>query len=637
MIVAGTSETHVVKYVIERFDHLKSQRKQRELNWLECVRANHSIFEEGWKEAAREGRSARFVSLSFDATETLASILSNVIFGKGDKYIGLTPGIAGGLKHDDEAAKEMRAYLYMQAENMSFRRHCKVLFKQLAIVGNAPYTMSWRKEMAVNYPKYQAAMLEWKVEHRFAWQEYQAVTNAWKQAAAQAAAAGEEPPKRPNIVAPEPPPVDMKVASQGPVLEVGDIFNFVVDPFSIDQKHSLKIKRSWMPLEILKNLAERDESGYAVYENLENVSEIDRRSSGSRDDFIQQRYNAFGLQVPDASQVELLEATGTMEIPNAHPDNPKQTYVSFIATVANGRELIRFEPTYLWSGDSPTQLATYRDVPGHVYGIGAIEMGLGLQSLVNARANQAVDVVNYILNPEFKAVDDGVIERTPRSAPNKIHWVGSMDNFEPIQKNMSGVQISMQDLGDLKREFQLLTKANTPVGGDPKESATKTGLDANIIGQDVTSIAGHIEDTVVNKMFDMMIQLDSQYISKEEMVRYLQDGDIAFKKISPETIRRGWLFRSQGTQFYADRMEKIQNLMMFLNTIAANPLLVAPVKIMELEKRIAEELGIEDGGSIFHSGDDADAILNRMIESGMIGNLPQVPQAASGGGGSEAQ
>lgn len=619
MIISSANEQRVVDYVVSRYRELKDARKVKEEVWMECVRAYLSDFSTVWDtRAKKEGRSARYIPLSFDAVETLHSQITAITM-PGNHWIGMSASTPGKLKYDDEAADELKALLYQQIGRMGFARQYDILVKQLAIVGNAPYTVGWRKERVIDYPAFEAGMAQWEILHKKSWEEYSVAMEEWQRIARIAEASGQQAPPPPSLVAPEPPPADAKkIAYSGPSIEVGDIFNFVVDPFPTDNSHRLCIKRSWMSKAAMLRMAEKNAFGYSVYDNVDNVTPRERRTA--RDEsHLNESYLAFGLQVPEAQQVDVLEAWGTMEIPGGSLDG-RSTFVGFCACVANESTLVRFEPTFLWSGETPVRLATYRDVPGQVYGIGALEPALGLADLANVRANQNVDVVSFALSPEYKAVDDGIIAKTLKSAPAKVHMVGDINNLVPIEKNLTGLQLSMQDLVLLKNEFKMVTKSGSPLSGDSRESATKTKTDSMVLGTDIGKVAEHIETTVLREIVDLFVQLNCQYITKPEAARSLQKGQASFVLVSPESIRRGWVISVNGTRYATDKQERAQNLLMFQQLVTGNPMILPVVNLLNLIKKVYEELGFSDSDEIFNDEARADQILSEMIRFGMLGS-----------------
>jgi len=638
MIIRGADEQGLVDFITTKFDDLKTARKEKEDRWLECVRAYLSDFENVWDAKAKVWKkSKRFIPLSFDAVESQQSQLVSMMFN-GDNWLSFEADTPGRLPHDDTAAEDLSLLVRKQLKNINFEREFGILIKQLAITGNCPYTVGWQKDYAVDYPAYDKAMTRWRQENAVRWQQHQQIVAAWRIQAQRAVALGQQVPPPPQHEMPEPPPVSRELAYCGPTFHVDDIFNFVIDPFSPDPKHALRIKRTFVAKSQLVALSQKNEYGYSVYSNVERIttSEVRRHQT---DDFEEDRYRAFGMEMPKSSEVELLEAWGTIEIPGGYGGEDTKTYVSHVCTIANRQTVIRFEPTFLWSGDAPVQLATYRDVPGQVYGIGQLEPLLGLQDLTNVRANQNVDVVAFCVNPEYKCYDDGVIDLSAVSAPNKRHLMGDpAGNMIPLEKNMTGLQLGFQDVEYLKREFHTIAKSQSPLAASSRESATRSSLDAGAVNTDVAKIAAHIEDTVLFRVIDLFVQLNAQYLPKGEVVKSLQDGTANIKEISPETLRRHWLVKIRGSQYVADRAENMQNMMMIFQLLTGNPMLLPAVNSLEMAKKLYTMLGFTDADVVFNDAPTADAILQQMLQLGIFkGSAKAGANGRPGESGADAQ
>jgi len=628
MIVKGTDPSHVIQFVVDKWTNLKLVRTEKENKWIACMRAYLCAFDDDWQDASKEAnRSSRYYSATYDAVETLHSQLMSMIL-PDDRWMYVEPAMYGRAEYDDDAAEEAFHLLRQQQHECLYHQKISEAMKWLIITGNCPYTVGWRIEKAVNYPAYQAAMAEWEEKNKAEFAEYHKTVAAMEVMRVEAERAGQPPPPPPaDFRVPEPPAVSRDIAYEGPTIEIGDPFNFVIDPFSPDPKHALRIRRIWVSKETLKQMTEKDDEGYSVYEDTDGLSEANRETAA--DDYLALQYRSFGLNVPINSGVELLEASGTMEIPNGAADG-RSVYVSFIATVANRVRLIRFEPTFLYSGELPTQLATYNTVPGQVYGWGPIEPNLGLANLINVRVNQAVDIIAALVNPEYKMVADGVTDPRAKSAPGRRHLVGQLDNLVPLDKDFRGVQFSMAEVDNLVREYRSMTRAITPMGGSTSESATKTALDANVVGTELGKIAQHIELVLIEASLNLFVQMDSQFMSKTRVAKKLQDGKIEITEISPESIR-GWAIRAKGSKHFADRQEQIINLAQFIGQHSMNQLTVPALNLLELMKKQYRLLGFHDEDKVFNDADRAQDILDQMISAGMLGGNPNVGQESASG------
>jgi len=642
VIVKGLNEEKMALFVVEKFDDLKEDRKEKEATWLECFDAYNSKLGDHWTErVVSEGRSARFIGESFAAVESLHSQYMNVLFPSSEEWFAAEAVVPGKLPFDDLAATQVQALLANQLRRGFFTKPAGSLLRQLQIFGNAPVGVEWKQRRAVDYPVYEKAMTEWTHEHHGKWMQYLAAEEEWKKAVQAAQESGQQPPPPPDKDMPEPPRAGMTdVVDRYPVLRVGDIFSFVQDPFSMDPEDPLVIRHSWVTLAALKRMGQPNKIGFQLYENLEDLVEVDRR--GEDDDEMTARYETMGLTVPEHSAIEVHEMFGSYEIPGARgeEDGADNVFIGFNITVANRTTVIRAEPTFLWSGEAAWFLVKYREPVGNeIYGKGQLEPGLGEQDLINARANQNIDIINHAIDPEFKAVDDDVVDGKLKSKPGRVRWVGSIENLVPLDKRLGGLNISLQDLEMLKNDFQRLTLSTSPLAGQARESATKSALDANSVSSEVTKIARYLEEHVFERILNRFMQYNAQFIEASETVKVVQQSGTAFTDLSPETIREGWAIKCRGAQHLVDRQERIQNFLMFLQLVSGNPVLLPAVNPIELTKTAYSILSLPDRPGLFNDEQRAGEIMHAMLASGMVGNVAAAiagGQAGTGQAGSDS-
>jgi hypothetical protein len=634
MIIPGIVENEVVSYVVDRYQELKDARASKEEVWLQCLQAYLCDFPEAWKIAVREqNRSGRFYAIAYDAVNTVHSQLASMIFPRA-RWLYPRPAVPGRMPHDDEASEEVGRLIDIQKRHARFENTLMRGVLQLLILGNCPWQVGWRIEHMVNYPAYSEAMRKWDEENTERFNRYLQQRAEYDALVREAARRGVEPPPPPQFDIPEPPPRQTTVASEGPTFEICDTFDTVLDAESPDPRRALRIRKYMVSRETLRQLAEPKANGYRLYENVDAIEEVDKITETGESHY-ELRQRAFNLQPVSRQGVMLKEAQGTMEIENALGDG-RNVFVSYIATVANDKTLIRFEPTYFWSGELPLQWSTYIDLPGHVYGLGLIEPFLGLQDLINARANQMIDATAFAISPEYKFVPDGLIQKHLKSAPGKGHPMRSIENMQVLDKDFRGIQIAMNEIQQLVQEFRGMTRSLSPLSsGD--ESATKTALDANIVGTDLGQRASHIEEDMVGRALNLWMQLNAQYLDEDRMARMIEDGDLALSKLSPEKIRQGWVIEATGSRQFADRAEQYQNLMMWGQMFLGNQITAPAVKISNFMRKAYELLGFDDTDDIIRGGEEAMQILDRMMQSGLIGGGMDAGQRPEGTSGAPAQ
>ncbi len=613
-------EQKIVEYINDQVKTLRNARSEREQTWQECIKAYLSQFDDVWVQRAREeGRSARFFALTWDAVENVTSQLAAMLF-PDEEWFKCEPGRAGGMRLDDDVgAEDATLLMKYQHREMKFRSEVMKLVKWLVVTGNCPWTMVWEEEQAVDYPSYSQAMAQWIQQQQVVFAQYQQQMTAYAIQARQASMQGLPPPPAPQLEMPERPLGDQSIAYAGPKLIVGDPFNFVIDSLSNDPRTAFRATTFWRSKAYLLSKSKPDETGYSVYENLDLIHNASRQSDEDAD---RERMVAelFGVEHAPKDQVKLVEAQGDFEI--QFEDEPEY-FGGYVATVANGKTLVRFEPTHLWSRDLTTQLATLIPAPGQTYGIGLVEMALGTQDSINVRVNQQHDAFAFAISPEMKAIDDGTFDpKSAESGPASIHLVGTLDNLQPIVRDLSGLQLSFNEIGQMKAELQQLTRSANPTAtGHYQKSATEIARDTTVAGTSLQEIARYVEENALLPILRMQLQYDKQYLAEDVVLRIVQDGNAQWRQVSPQSIRSNWDIVVVGSQSSVLKEQQVRDLMMFFQLVTGNPLTAQLVDARYLMSVLYRKLGFNDGDHVFLS--EQQLLMQQQM---------QLAQQAMGGG-----
>ena len=621
-IVRG-QEQKVVEYVNSQVETLKSARKGRETIWLECMEAYLSKFSATWvARAEKDRRSARYMAEIWDSVETATAQLAAIVW-PNEEWFKIAPGRLGGTDlADDEDADSVALYLRHQHEHMRLRQEVLKLIKWLVITGNCPWSMVWHVENSVDYPAYAQAMNLWAKQQAAAYKQYEQAMTQHAVISRIAMTKGLPPPPPPMIDEPERPVQPEGIAYEGPRLIVGDPFNFVIDDTANNPITAFRATTIWRTKAYLARMGETDETGYAVYENLHKVRDAEqvRQDDDSQN---QALATAFNQQLPPKDCVRLVEAVGDFELPGTDADGSKTLHRSFIATVANNKELLRFEPTHLWSREPHQQLATLISCPGQTYGIGLVENVLGLQDAINVRSNQILDAAAVAINPESKAFDDGVFDpEEAESGPGAVHMVGSMDNLQPLDKNLSGLGLAFSEVAMMTASLQQKTRAASPASNRNYEmSATEVARDTSVAGANLQEIAHAVEENALLPILRMQLQYNQQYMTEDVIFRVVQMSVPSLVNVNPQTVRRKWDLKVIGSLNQMLKEKRIQDLKEFFQLVSGNPTaLYDPltgmprIDLQYLMKRLYEEIGFTDSDRVFNPP------------------MPEMPMATQGGG-----
>jgi hypothetical protein len=606
-------EQKIVGYINDYRTTLSDARSDREDTWLECMEAYLSKFNKAWVAQARsQNRSRRYLALTWDAVENNHSQLMEMIFPNRNWFFAEPRVVGGATELDDTAAPKIRELMKWQHEMSSYHEEASELVKWLVILGNACWTTDWHTQRMVDYPVYAQAMAAWEQEQKLAWAEYQQLMQEYQLQAQQALEAGLPPPPPPPVEMPEQPVGDPKIAYEGPRLRVGNIFNFLIDTEANDPRTAFRVTTFYRSKAYLKRYTEADETGYRVYENLENVQDSDRRTEEDSDRDITVS-DTFGVEIPQKGAVKLYECCGDFEVLLGDGTAESKIFRNYIATIANEKTLIRFEPSYLWDPEPHQKLARLIPCPGQTYGIGLVENALGTQDAINARQNQLIDAAAVAINPEFKAINDGIFDPIEsRSGPGAIHMVGNMDNLQPVLRDFKGLQLSFSEIGTMKGEFQQLTRSANPFTTQHyKKSATEIARDASVSGSSLKRIAMYVENNAIIPTLNMQLQLNKQYMKKDVVLRVTQGQEDNIWTVSPADVRHAWNIRVIGSQNAMLKEKRVEDLLMFFQLTTGNPATLPYIDVRYLLERLLEELGVQDADKIL--ANDALAQLQAAI------------------------
>lgn len=597
-------EQKIVDYVVSRVTELKTNRRELEEKWINCLEAYGSKLDQAWAARAREdNRSARYLSLTWDAVENITAQLMAMLF-PNERWFTVEPGRRGGfVVSDDQDAPKIEHLLRYQHDQMAFVGSMRRMIKWLVITGNCPWSMCWKKENAVDYPAYAQAMNDWLNRQTAAMVQYNQQLEMLAQQGDIMAAQGLPPPPPPPAPPYEPqPPGAFNVMYEGPQLIIGDPFNFVIDDRANDERTCFRAVQTWRSKAYLQHLAETDETGYAVYENLDQVQDAERH----KDDYFSrnpQMAAAFGVQLPDDASVSLIEACGDFELPLDDQSGETKFIRSWTAVVANNRTLLKFEPTHLWTSTPHIQLAKLIDIPGQVYGGGLVENTLGLTDATNVRFNQILDAAAVAINPETKVFDDGVYDpEHAESGPGAQHIVGDINNLQPLQKNLQGLSLAFTEIGLLMALVQQMFRSpNAGASQRGDNSATRTARDTSVMGGSLQDMARYIEEHALVPVLEMQLQHSQQYLDEEIVVKIVQENMASWASVGPAEVRRRWSTRVRGSANQMLKEKRLQDMLTFFQLVSGNPLIVqsGQCDVMYLAKRIYEEMGFMDVDKAF--------------------------------------
>ncbi|MEW5818841.1 MAG: portal protein [Cyanobacteriota bacterium] len=538
--------SEIAKQVSKSFEEFKQARSTREKKWNECAKAfmsqhNHEVSD------ARKWRSQIYVPLSYEAATNIYSNLKRALFPTDSAFFsveGMTDAARG-------KANILKTFLLYQLDSMNFVTKFGNFLKQLVITGNSAAAIYWKK-----------------------------TTRLTKETVEEPLYDGDG-----NITGYETRVQELdRLIYDGPEFETINMFDIVFDPAVTNWSEGLVIHRSYRTYDQVKN--------NPVYKNTVVLAD----SNVSRDIGIDSM-KAFEMPDSDtdnANLVKLYSAYGDFMVGD-------KVYYDYIAVVANDEHLIRFEPNPYQ--DKPFVFCTYESVPNELYGIGAIEPGLGIQYLVNTFSNQKADVLSLIINGMWAYVDDGIIDPEEIIAkPGALIPVKNTDNIRPLHPDNT-VALSYNEISQLKAEYQEVTGATKYFTGGPsidfRKTATEVAALQNAGIVRFSEVIQNVEQNALKRAIDIIFNYNSLFNDELNPVNYNLNPDDEFSSFAEDLFNDDYTFRIVGANSSISRDIRVNKLIEFIQMASSSPVLAQRVNIIELVKNLYRELGFKNEDQIF--------------------------------------
>ena len=564
MIVKGTNQQAVVDFVVHKWTSLKGERLTKELIWKECFQAYLSKFGGTWLELANY-RSKRYLPLSFQAIENISAQYAQTAMPNEDFF-----EVCGRTPDDNNRAAYASALLKYQIMNRKLHGKVHKLLLLGAICGNVPWCIHWRQD-TIERPDFEA----------FGDIQAQAVLD-------------ETSPRRFSM------PTKTLTLYEGPDIEVGNIFDFVVDRHPDDPTMAFRINRTFKR-KVYLDAMNSPAQGVKLYENLDKVQDTTRNLENS--DSMQQEMQAqFGLQPTMEVGVDLYQAEGDFFIKDQ--SGKTRYYKNHIAVVANKDTLLRFEPCPFYHGKPSYQLFKFFEDAGEVYGRGSLENVLDLQDVVNVRMNQLIESNTINCNTQWVYKNDGVIDPNALiSMAGGLIETADVNNIKPLTVDPHA-DLALQEIGFMMAQFNQTTGAQASfTTQNYKKSATEVANEAQADNARDQFMIRHIEQSLIVPMLTMWIQLDQQMMDRPTWVRIMGDSktgqiydpttgeplplDIQGLKVDPEIIAGDFDIIVTGSTAQQRSTQEMQATIQLLQLLLSNNM-AGIVKMPELAQQIAK-------------------------------------------------
>ena len=611
--------------VVDRWTRLKNARTTKEWLWQESEYAFGCKFGDTWGEI-EENRSHRFIPTIFQSVETAVAqyMQGTMPNDRFFKVLGRTPS-------DQYKAGMVEAKNRWDQYRTNFRGEYFKFLKCAAITGNVPWTMQWRTERTP-VPDRMAMEVTQQVEAEVGPDEE--FTKAIDQA---------------DVGYPS----KLVTTFEGPALVVGDIYNFVIDRAPDDPKYAFRIYRTLQTAEFIRaEWADKtDDSGNPLYRDLDLLQNGNFDNREASDALKRAMDMSMGFQAIPSDRCELLTFCGDLVLKGEYGE--PRIYRNIFGVIGNRQYLLRFGNNPHAHGLPPWQMFGLIPDPSDMYGYsrGIAEPMLGIQDLVNVRANQAADANALAINPPMGIVADGVTNtRQIVWGPGENLYMRSVGNIAPMNVNKDAMSLALSEINFYMGQAGLTSGVQGQVssaGGDA--SATEVaGIQAQGNAR-LTETLRHIE-TELGKMIRMATSMNQQLMdpSNPIIVRLFQDesgavidpytGEIldptkAWAKVSFEGIQGEFDFEILGANATSQNQQQIRDKIQLYSQISQDPRLAMYLRPGPFLKSLLENARWPDAHQFIKSEQEVQFEMAQQAQQQAMANAGN--SEAEGGGGKQ--
>lgn len=316
--------------------------------------------------------------------------------------------------------------------------------------------------------------------------------------------------------------------------------------------------------------------------------------------------------------------------------------------VIDGKNVVRAQITPFRDAEPPYVKGVYIRVPGQFWGIGPLELMLGLQIELNELRNTRMDNVNVMLNKIIAVIKSSIPEGDFGrlvSDPGRI-WL--FENIDDIKKAIMPIDFpdvtadSWRSSGEVYNEIQEVTaatKATIGSGGGPDQAGGETFrgqlLNKQASGERFIMYAKMLEKTGLSKAYQKMYQRIYQYKGFKEAADILGPKRApTFRFTPPEMLDLMAKVVPMGVTNMENKGVQLAQMAQEYKMLANEPF----YKRVEAARRMVVARGQADPSSVIMTDEELQqfnearrAMMSDMGggQSGMMPSTPQSPIAGN--------
>lgn len=506
MIIPGLDLSYTASWIMDGWKREKQRRLTVETEiWRDCFLFAKSKFDADPEPGVSgDDLSTRFVPDSENGVDTVAAQLVRLTMPNADFFMALP-------MHPNEetnGAAAVTSLLKFYHRRNKFRLNALQIVKQAAICGNSGWVLDWTTE---------AGMVPDVIAMRQMYEQQQAV----------AALTGAKPKPLPAL-----PPMKRVVKYQGPTIRPVNIFDMVIQtdrPYE-NAARFMKFRRNDA---YLKELSQEDAFGYARYtipKNTEPTLDPDVSDSVRIELNQASGLNMLPMGTGTNELNELIQVMG--DVPVKFKDGTEATIPCCVATLLNGKDIIRLEVMPTSTSRIPMGIYQWNPRPNDPYGSGVLERNLGIQDAINTRMNQSIIANGMAINPMVFYKPDGLFDPSEfTSFPGAAfpYMNAKPEPFVIPDQAMQGFNEVKMLQGMFSDGVGALVNNSQ---GDT--SATEATIVASLGQSRFGLIAENFELSFLEEVVTQELLMAQMFMTREEMVRVMNPLDpSALPKMMP--------------------------------------------------------------------------------------------------------
>lgn len=418
-----TAQKAVITFVKHAYDKGIKERKKYQDHWERAEKAYHCEMEP-INSPEMEWASNGCLPWVYDAVESAVAHIHNTTIPKNDKVFT----ISGRTDEDHKGAEIMEKYMSYCFERNRYPEQLGKAFHQLYRKNHTCLKVYWKTEETTAYKW----VTEPVIDPFTGQQQFNPETGAMQEVRR----------KQPETIK----------TFNNVWIDVVPIEQFVMYPISGELNQTTRIHKTHRFYEDLMASAEQTN-----YFNLEDIKLDDEgKTDTERPDLDTTSMTHETLPKGMTSGLEIKEAwIHRLKIGD-------KVYRNYVATIVNDKTLIRFQPSPYPDGTSPFVFMALKPDGENLYGYGLCSKGLDILDKANRLWNAKSDGVSLAQHPPHKYYDDGIFDPNnvvarpgamiPMSGPESV-----AGNLIPVMSDLSGLQLSYTEIGELKAEFESVT------------------------------------------------------------------------------------------------------------------------------------------------------------------------------------